>query len=150
MLLEQAHRESEELLAELREVAWRAYPSALDSLGLPAALAGVAERSAVPVRVHIARELTLPAPVATTAYFVVSEAVTNPVKHSGASRITVAVERPDGSVGIRVTDDGTGGANPRGGGLSGLRSRVGALDGRMIVTSPPGGPTEITVEIPCA
>jgi signal transduction histidine kinase len=148
-LMEQAHRESEEVLVELREVAWRAYPSALDNLGLPEALAGVAERSSIPVRVRIDLDTPLPRPVETATYFVVSEAVTNAVKHSGAAAIGVAIERRSGCVHVRITDDGAGGADPAGSGLSGLGLRVAALDGRMSVGSPPGGPTEITVEIPC-
>nr|AGS49267.1 putative two-component system sensor kinase [uncultured bacterium esnapd1.2] len=148
-LVEQAHRESEELLVELREVAWRAYPSALDNLGLPEALAGVAERSSIPVRMGIDLPAPPPRPVQTATYFVVSEAVTNAVKHSGATVITVAIGRGAGSVHVRITDDGSGGADPGGSGLSGLGLRVAALDGEMSVSSPPGGPTEIIVEIPC-
>ncbi|WP_305785643.1 sensor histidine kinase [Symbioplanes lichenis] len=148
-LLEQAHRESEEVLVELREVAWRAFPSALDTVGLTAALAGVAERSVIPVRVTVEPGGDLPRAVETAAYFVVSEAVTNAVKHSGASAVTVGIGRTAGNLLVRVTDDGSGGADPEGSGLSGLRLRAAALDGRMTVTSPPGGPTEITVEIPC-
>jgi signal transduction histidine kinase len=148
-LIEQAHRESEEVLVELREVAWRAYPSALDNLGLAEALAGVAERAGIPVRVDIDLATPLPPAVETATYFVVSEAVTNAVKHSGATAIAVVIGRRADGVHVRVTDDGAGGADPAGSGLSGLGLRVAAMDGRMSVSSPPGGPTEITVEIPC-
>jgi len=148
-LLAQAHQESEELLVELREVAWRAYPTALDHLGLAEALAAVAERAGLPVHLDLRVERPLPPAVETAAYFVVSEAVTNAVKHSGATRVDVAVSRDEAGVTVRVGDDGGGGADPAGGGLSGLGLRVAALDGKLTVHSPAGGPTEITVEIPC-
>jgi signal transduction histidine kinase len=148
-LLAQAHRESEEVLVELREVAWRAYPTALDHLGLAEALAAVAERAGLPVHLDLRGDRPLPRPVETAAYFVVSEAVTNAVKHSGATRVDVAVTRHKAGVGVRIRDDGGGGADPAGGGLSGLGLRVAALDGDLTVHSPAGGPTEITVELPC-
>ncbi|MFF0482069.1 sensor histidine kinase [Streptomyces sp. NPDC004435] len=149
-LLEQAHREAREVLAELREVAWRVYPSALDSLGLEEALGGVAQRCALPLR--IAYEVTgpLPRPVETAAYFVVSEAVTNAAKHSAASAVSVRVAgAPGAPLTVRVEDDGRGGADPAGSGLTGLRGRVAALDGVLRVDSPLGGPTTIVAELPC-
>ncbi|MFF0226419.1 sensor histidine kinase [Streptomyces sp. NPDC004629] len=149
-LLEQAHRESQELLTELREVAWRVYPTALDSLGLREALAGVAERCAVPIRMDFALAGPLPAPVEAAAYFVVSEAVTNAAKHASATRIAVRVRRHGAVLAVGVEDDGVGGADPAGSGLTGLRGRVDALDGRLHVHSPAGGPTTITAELPCA
>ncbi|MGW6539849.1 sensor histidine kinase [Streptomyces sp. NPDC055051] len=150
-LLGQAHREAREVLAELREVAWRVYPSALDSLGLEEALGGVAQRCALPLR--IAYEVTgppLPRPVETAAYFVVSEAVTNAAKHSSASAVSVRVTgAPGAPLTVRVEDDGRGGADPAGSGLAGLRGRVSALDGVLRVDSPLGGPTTIVAELPC-
>jgi signal transduction histidine kinase len=148
-LLAQAHQESEDVLVELREVAWRAYPTVLDELGLAEALAAVAERSGIPVHLELRVDRPLPRPVETATYFVVSEAVTNAVKHSGAARIDVAVTRHDAGVSVLVGDDGAGGADPDGSGLSGLGLRVAALDGVLTVHSPAGGPTEIKVEIPC-
>ena len=148
-LLAQAHEESEDVLVELRDVAWRAYPAALDSLGLAEALAAVAERAGLPVHLDLRLGRAVPKPVETAAYFVVCEAVTNAVKHSGAGRIDVAVTRHRTGVSVRVGDDGTGGADPRGSGLSGLGLRVAALDGVLTVRSPAGGPTEIEVELPC-
>jgi signal transduction histidine kinase len=149
-LVEQAHRDAEEVLVELREVAWRVYPSALDTLGLQEALEGVAERSAIPVALTVRLGDTVSHPVRTAAYFVVSEAVTNAVKHSGASLVTVGVWSGDSRVRVTISDNGRGGADAAGGGLSGLGLRVAALDGTMVVTSPEGGPTEIDVELPCA
>ncbi|WP_210574110.1 sensor histidine kinase [Streptomyces sp. GESEQ-4] len=149
-MLRQAHQESQDMMAELREVSWRVYPSALDSLGLEEALGGVSERCGIPVRTEFDVGGPLPQPVATAAYFVVSESVTNAAKHSRATAVSVRVGLRGGMLAVQVQDDGKGGANPAGGGLSGLRSRVAALDGALRVDSPEGGPTTITAELPCA
>ncbi|MFF4193528.1 sensor histidine kinase [Nonomuraea sp. NPDC001831] len=148
-LLEQAHEQAQQALAELREVAWRVYPSGLDSLGLGEALAGVAERAGVPVKVVCDLPGRPPMAVETAAYFVVSEAVTNAAKHAAATMVTVEVRQEDDRVLVRVSDDGTGGARPSGGGLSGLARRVAALDGVFEVVSPPGGPTTVAAGLPC-
>ncbi|MEU5690287.1 sensor histidine kinase [Actinosynnema sp. NPDC020468] len=147
-LLRQAHDESARVLEDLREVAWRVYPAALDTLGLAAALEAVADRSAIPVTLHCGR-FDAPPAVGTAVYFLVSEAVTNAVKHSGATMIRVEVTGGDDGVRVRVEDDGVGGADPLGGGLSGLSRRVLALDGRFAVRSPAGGPTVVEAELPC-
>ncbi len=149
-LLEQAHKEAREVLTELREVAWRVYPSALDHLGLREALGGVSERCALPVRMEYDVPDPLPSAVETAAYFVVSEAVTNAAKHSSAEEISVRVTASGGRLTVLVQDSGTGGADPAGSGLTGLRGRVAALDGTLRVDSPLGGPTTITAELPCA
>lgn len=149
-LLLQAHEESQGVLTELREVAWRVYPSALDSLGLEEAIGGVAERCSIPLRTRFEVDAPLPRPVETAAYFVVSESVTNAAKHSSASAISVGVALDGARLTVRVEDDGTGGANETGSGLTGLRSRVAALDGVLHIHSPLGGPTTITAELPCA
>ncbi|MER7520735.1 histidine kinase [Streptomyces sp. NPDC126499] len=151
-LLFQAHEESRRALAELREVAWRVHPAILDQAGLRTALEAVAERGPLPVRLDyaVARDRDLPKAVETAAYFVVSEAVTNVVKHAGASAVEVRVTWEDGELDVRVRDDGGGGADPGGSGLAGLASRVAALDGRLVVDSPAGGPTEIRAVLPCA
>ncbi|MEU0583321.1 sensor histidine kinase [Streptomyces sp. NPDC006132] len=149
-LLRQAHEESRDLLAELREVTWRVYPSALDSLGLEEALGGVSERCGIPVRMEFDVGGPLPQPVETAAYFVVSESVTNAAKHSRATAVSVRVALRGRVLTVRVRDNGKGGANPAGSGLSGLRSRTAALDGVLHVDSPEGGPTTITAELPCA
>jgi signal transduction histidine kinase len=149
-LVERAHDESRQILDDLREVAWRVYPTALDNLGLAEALARVAERSAVPVDVRYEPAGRLPAPVEAAAYFVVSEAVTNATKHAAASRISIAVTTDqDGLVTVTITDDGKGGADPAGSGLTGLARRVAALDGRFEVHSPVGGPTVVKAGLPC-
>ncbi|MDN0196719.1 sensor histidine kinase [Streptomyces sp. S.PNR 29] len=149
-LLRQAHQESQDILAELREVAWRIYPSALDSLGLEEALGGVSERCGILVRTEFDVDGPLPQPVQTAAYFVVSESVNNAAKHSRATAVSVRVALRGRVLSVQVRDNGEGGANPAGSGLSGLRSRVAALDGVLRVDSPEGGPTTITAELPCA
>ncbi|MFC3518521.1 sensor histidine kinase [Streptomonospora nanhaiensis] len=147
-LLEQAHRESQRVAAELREVAWKVYPTALDELGLHAALRGVAERSALPVALHYAVERDLAPEVETAVYFVAREAITNAAKHARAHRVEVAVRTTAAGVELSVRDDGVGGADAGGGGLVGLARRVAALDGRLEVSSPAGGPTLITAHLP--
>ncbi len=162
-LLTQAHEQARQALTELREVAWRVYPTALDEAGLHAALETVVERSGLPVRLDY-RLASRPGPdVAAVAYFVVCEAVTNAVKHSDARAVNVHLaetaagpagpdpgRRPHRTITVRVRDDGTGGADPAGTGLLGLARRAAALDGRLLVDSPAGGPTTITAELPCA
>ncbi|MBO2451165.1 sensor histidine kinase [Actinomadura barringtoniae] len=149
-LLRQAHEESQRALEELREVAWRVYPAALDGDGLRAALETVAERSPVPVKIEYDLDGRPPHAVETAAYFVVCEAVNNAGKHSGARLVTVRIGGDERMIDVRIEDDGTGGADPSGGGLAGLARRVAALDGTFGVDSPPGGPTVITAGLPCA
>ncbi|WP_243719692.1 sensor histidine kinase [Actinomadura sp. KC06] len=148
-LLRQAHEESQRALEDLREVTWRVYPAALDGEGLRAALETVAERTPLPVTIVYDVPGRPPHAVETAAYFVVCEAVTNAAKHSGARRVRVDVTGSATMIGVRIEDDGSGGADPRGGGLAGLARRVAALDGAFGVDSPPGGPTVITAELPC-
>ncbi|WP_051468265.1 sensor histidine kinase [Actinomadura oligospora] len=151
-LLRQAHDESRLALEDLRETSWRVFPSALDSEGLGAALEAVAERAPFPVDVQVGLDAPgrPPREVETAAYFVVCEAVTNAAKHAGASRVSVRVTGDGRMLVVKITDDGRGGAEPSGGGLRGLARRAAALDGTFSVVSPPGGPTEITAELPCA
>lgn len=152
-LLEQAHTQSQALIDEVRQVAWRIYPTALDEHGLASALDGVAETSPVPVHVDVRLEGEVPQAVESAAYFVAREAVTNVVKHAAASDVRITVETVAEAgrriLRLRVEDDGIGGANPEGGGLQGLARRVAALDGSVSVDSPVGGPTIISAEIPC-
>ncbi|WP_242902205.1 sensor histidine kinase [Actinomadura terrae] len=148
-LLRQAHEESRRALEDLREVTWRVYPAALDGEGLRTALETVAERSAVPVTIGYDVPERPPHAVETAAYFVICEAVTNAAKHSGARHVRVRVAARDALIAVRIEDDGTGGADPAGGGLAGLARRVAALDGTFGVDSPPGGPTVISADLPC-
>ncbi|KYK10232.1 ATPase [Streptomyces sp. CC71] len=148
-LMGQAHDESRRALDELREVAWRIYPTTLDEAGLRAALETVAERASVPVGVEYELAEEPEQAVATGAYFVVCEAVTNAVKHAAPTRISVAVRAEEQRMYVSVQDDGCGGANAAGSGLFGLARRVAALDGTFRVVSPPGGPTVVAAELPC-
>ncbi len=141
--------ETGHILDELREVSWRIYPAMLARDGLHAALEALADRTPVPTRLDCALDDRAPRPVESACYFTASEAITNAIKHSGATAIAVDVARDGPLVRLRVTDDGRGGADPAGHGLTGIATRVTALDGTMAVDSPPGGPTIITVEVPC-
>jgi signal transduction histidine kinase len=147
-LLEQAHEESQQALRDLRDVTWRVYPTALDKDGLHAALEGVAARATVPVRLRY--ELTSRPDLATetVVYFVVSEAVTNALKHGGPLSIQIAVTREEDEVVVTIRDDGCGGGDVTGSGLSGLASRVAAADGTFQVSSPLGGPTVVMARLP--
>ncbi|MFJ6566531.1 sensor histidine kinase [Streptomyces sp. NPDC091292] len=149
-LLRQAHQESRHALTDLREVAWRVYPTALDEAGLKTALDTVVERSAVPVLLDYKIPYEPRGAVAAVAYFVVSEAVTNTIKHAEATTIGVVIEEMGDTLRVRIEDDGRGGADRGGGGLIGLARRTAALDGTFDVVSPLGGPTVITAELPCA
>ncbi|MFC4856683.1 sensor histidine kinase [Actinophytocola glycyrrhizae] len=147
-LLRQAHEESQQALRDLREVTWRVYPTALDEGGLHTALEGVAERSSVPVSLRYGLGERLDLPTETVAYFVASEAVTNALKHGAPSRIEIGVLAEEGGIVVVVRDDGCGGADPVGSGLSGLASRVAAADGVFTVDSPVGGPTVVRAWLP--
>jgi signal transduction histidine kinase len=141
--------ETGHILDELREVSWRIYPAMLARDGLRAALEALADRTPIPTRLTVDLDERAPRPVESACYFTASEAITNAIKHSGATAIEVGVQRAGPIVRLRVHDDGQGGADPTGHGLTGIATRVTALDGTMAVDSPPGGPTIITVEVPC-
>jgi signal transduction histidine kinase len=148
-LVGDAHRTAKEALTELRDLARGIHPPVLDA-GLDAALATLAVTGPVPVDLRVCMPGRPSAPVETIAYFCVAELLTNVAKHSGARRAAVDVERDGDVLRIRVTDQGRGGATARpGGGLAGLVERVRTVDGRLTLTSPPGGPTVATVELPC-
>ncbi|GAA3012163.1 sensor histidine kinase [Streptosporangium longisporum] len=147
-LVEQAHAESRRLLEELRGVAWRIYPSALDELGLRAALTGVAEQAGLPVTVRYGLVERPVSEIETAVYFVVREAISNAAKHAAATGVLVVLDEDGHAVTVEISDDGQGGADPAGSGLSGLERRVLALDGTFAVHSPPGGPTMITAVLP--
>ncbi|TGA95849.1 sensor histidine kinase [Streptomyces palmae] len=148
--LDAAHAEAGKALAELRELVHGIHPKVLADYGLRAAVEDAADRSAVPVEVDLALSERLPEAVESAAYFVVCEALANVAKHSGASRAEVRGEHRDGRLFLQVRDDGRGGAEAAAGsGLTGLADRVSVLDGRLSLSSPPGGPTLLRVEFPC-
>lgn len=148
--LDRAQEATEQALAELRTVVRGILPPVLADRGLPGALAGLTTHCAVPTKLDIDAGVRAPASVEATAYYVVAEALTNVSKHSGASNAVVEVRRPGDRLVLRIEDDGHGGADERGGsGLTGIRRRVEAHDGKLTLTSPPGGPTTMLVELPC-
>ncbi|MCU1500754.1 MAG: histidine kinase [Ilumatobacteraceae bacterium] len=150
-LVTRAHDEAKLAISELRDLVRGIHPQVLTDRGLDAALSALAARSTVPVTVDVTLADRPPASIEAAAYFVVAEALTNLSKHSGASRAAVRVEQFGPRVLIDVRDDGRGGAMEHpGGGLSGLRDRVSAVEGTFRLSSPHGGPTEIHVELPCA
>jgi signal transduction histidine kinase len=145
--VDRAYDQARLALAELRDLVNGLHPRE----GLPSALAALVERSAVPLDVEVDLRARPPAAVEAAAWFVATEAVANVVKHSGAHRAWVRCTERAGVLHLEVGDDGRGGADPRGGaGLSGLAERVAALGGRLRVSSPEGGPTVLTAELPCA
>jgi signal transduction histidine kinase len=136
-------------LDELREMARGIHPTILAEGGLAPALKSLARRSSVPVDLRMEAKGRLPERVEVTAYYVVSEALTNAAKHAQASAIHVQVDPIDGILRLAVSDDGVGGADPAGGtGLVGLKDRVEAAGGRLTVQSPPGEGTRLTVDLP--
>jgi signal transduction histidine kinase len=148
-LLADARAGAGEALRELRDLARGIHPPVLADRGLGAAVRALAAASPISVTVSATVPDRPKPPVESAAYFVVAEALANAGKHSGARRVDVRILSGDGVVSVEVHDDGTGGADPAGGGLSGLRRRVEALDGSLRVVSPPGGPTTIRAELPC-
>jgi signal transduction histidine kinase len=149
-LMDQAQTAAEQALVELRAVARGILPPILADRGLTGALTGLAGIAPVPCEVDVDVPGRCAASVEATAYFVVSEALTNIARHSGASSAAVVVQTREDRLHVCVTDDGHGGADPEhGSGLTGIRRRVEALDGRVALTSPAGGPTTLEVELPC-
>ena len=149
VLLDESSTELQASLDELRELARGIHPAILTDRGLEPAVRALADRAPVPVSVSVEAE-GLPASVDTAIYFVVSEGLTNVAKYAGATSATVAVRRDGASVTVEIADDGVGGADAAAGsGLRGLSDRVGALDGRVWVESPPGHGTRLRAEIPC-
>jgi signal transduction histidine kinase len=145
-----AHEEAKAALAELRDLIRGLHPAVLEDRGLDAALSGVAARMPIPVRLSVDLPRR-PAPVIeAVAYFVVSEGLANIAKHAQASEASVFVQRSGDRLHVIVTDDGVGGADAaRGTGLAGLARRAASVDGTFDIDSPPGGPTLLTVDLPC-
>lgn len=149
-ILDRAHDSAELALAELRSVVRGILPPVLDDRGLAAALDGLAAGCGVPCTVEVDVPGRCAASVEATAYFVVAEALTNVARHSGAASAAVTVRRSIDRLYVSVVDDGRGGADEgHGSGIGGIRRRVQGHDGRFTLTSPPGGPTTLLVELPC-
>jgi signal transduction histidine kinase len=137
-------------LSELRDLSRGLRPALLQERGLGTAIEALAQRSPLPVSFTVIGAVEeAPEAVRTAAYFVVAEALTNAAKHSGATSARISIERSDARLMVTVADDGHGGADPQGSGLAGLSNRARALDGKLDVVSPPGGPTIVKAELPC-
>jgi signal transduction histidine kinase len=145
-----ARRSSAEALTELRDLVRGIHPPVLAERGLPDAVRALALRVPIATEVEVDLKGRAEAPVESAAYFAVSESLTNVVKHSGADRIWVDMHHADGMLRVAVSDNGKGGASiGAGSGLSGIERRLGTFDGILAVSSPVGGPTMVTMEIPC-
>ena len=149
-LAAEAMETSARALSDLRQLVRGIYPPVLADRGLSHAVRALALDTALPVELDVELPGRLTAPVESACYFAVAEALANAVKHSGARRVHVRIEHADELLRIEVADDGVGGADPaRGTGLSGVERRLGTFDGILAVSSPPGGPTMIAMEVPC-
>jgi signal transduction histidine kinase len=148
-LLAEARAGAEHALRELRDLARGIHPPVLADRGLEAAVRSLADLSPLPVTVSVDVAERPSAAVESAAYFVSAEGLANAAKHAGATRVDIRIVRRGPSLHMEIVDDGSGGADPDGSGLRGLRSRVQALDGTFHLLSPPGGPTALSAELPC-
>ncbi|HUA07266.1 MAG TPA: histidine kinase [Solirubrobacteraceae bacterium] len=148
-LVRQAREEATAAIRELRDLARGIAPPVLADRGLVAAIQSLASRSTVPVEVDGQLDHRLPPVVETAAYFVVAEALTNVAKHAPGASVRVTVHLDGAMLVVEVADNGPGGANPAGGGLTGLKQRVEALDGRLDVHSVAREGTVVWAVLPC-
>jgi signal transduction histidine kinase len=147
-LVDAAHRGAKEAIAELRDLARGIHPPVLDQ-GLGTALTSLAARGDLAVELVLDLPGRSSAAIETIAYFCAAELLANVAKHSGARHATLEAVHVPGLLRVRVSDDGCGGARiEAGGGLAGLAERVKTVDGRLQISSPPGGPTVVAVELP--
>ncbi len=150
-MLAEAREASGTALVELRHLVRGIHPPVLAERGLGGAVRALALSLPVPITVDVDLPGRLDTPVESAAYFAVAETLTNLVRHSRARTGSVSLRHADGTLSMVVTDDGAGGADPAAGtGLRGIERRLAAFDGTMALSSPPGGPTVITMELPCA
>jgi signal transduction histidine kinase len=150
-LVAQARETSAAALAELRDLVRGILPPVLSERGLGDAVRALALDASLPVTVHGDLPGRFPAPVESAAYFAISEALANAARYANATNVAVGLRYRDGVLRMTVTDDGIGGANPsKGTGLHGIERRLGSFDGTLSLHSPEGGPTVVTMEVPCA
>ncbi len=136
-------------IGELRQLGRGLHPAILEDRGIDAALSAVIANSPIPISVHVEPDLVLATGVAETVYLIANEAVANVLKHAKARVASIHVTSIGDNVRVTIHDDGIGGASPNGGsGLAGIRARVNGADGVLTITSPVGGPTTITAEVP--
>jgi signal transduction histidine kinase len=147
-LMAEAREDSGRALVELRDLVRGIHPPVLAERGLGGAVQALALAVPAPVEVDLDLPGRPPAPVESAVYFAVAEALANATKHSDARRVWIHLRHADGRLAALVGDDGRGGATP-GTGLRGIKRRLAAFDGTMTVTSPPGGPTVVAMELPC-
>ena len=151
LLLDRSREELEMALSELRELARGIHPAVLADRGLDAAVCALADRAPLPVEVREVPAERLPEHIELTAYFVISEALTNITKYAAASRAWVSVTHANGRLLLEVGDDGVGGADvARGSGLRGLADRLDAIEGRLYIESEPGRGTTVRATMPSA
>ncbi len=148
-LVKRAREEAAAAIGELRDLARGIAPPVLADRGLAAAVQSLADRAGSSVTVNAEITRRPPPVVETAAYFVVAEALTNAAKHAPGAAVRITLWAEHGELGIVVADDGLGGADPLGGGLTGLRQRVEALDGWLEVSSPVGEGTTVRASLPC-
>jgi signal transduction histidine kinase len=150
-LVAEAKQTSSRALAELRDLVRGIYPPVLADRGLADAIRALALDSPVPAELDIDLPSEVEMPVGSAVYFAVAEALANVAKHAAARRVRIGLRHAGGMLRAEVTDDGVGGADPAGGtGLAGVERRLAAFDGILAVSSPPGGPTIVVIEVPCA
>ena len=149
-LLDRSRQELDEALKEIRELARGLHPTLLSDRGLGGAVEALARRAPLPVEVDELPAERLAEQVELTAYFVVSEALTNVAKHASATHASVTVTNGNGRLAVEINDDGVGGADiALGTGLRGLADRLAAIEGRLDVDSKPGRGTTVRASIPC-
>jgi signal transduction histidine kinase len=150
-LVGEAKESSSRALTELRDLVRGIYPPVLADRGLGDAIKALALDTPLPVTVDAGLPGQVELPVASAVYFSVAEALANVTKHAGARSVRINLSHRGGILRAEVTDDGAGGADPADGtGLAGVERRLATFDGILAVSSPPGGPTIVVIEVPCA
>lgn len=147
-MVEKAQQQSLAVLESLRRFVHGIHPQVLDDHGLGAAITELAATLPMPVTVDDQLERRLPAELEASLYYACAELVSNVAKHSSAEQTSISVRRAGGQAQLTVVDDGRGGADPNGGGLTGVRDRIAAIGGDLVLDSPAGGPTQATVSVP--
>jgi signal transduction histidine kinase len=137
-----------EAMENLREISHGIHPAVLSECGLGAAVEALARRSLVPVKLNVRVEGRLPDPIEVSAYYIVCETLTNVAKHAKASFVEISLVRVEDYLDLSIQDNGVGGANGSGAGLTGLMDRVAALAGTMQLVSPPGRGTRLHIKLP--